>query len=200
CQREFAAAIDYGQRALLFSRQSGDALGETNAIANLGYAEVRQAQQQEHITALELEPCIQRLKRGLKLAEKHQDFLCEVFCALGLGIAYLISDQTSTATSYLEKSLNLSTRIGNLELEGLSYAAIAEATYQLNQLPSAVVYACLGMYLLEQKQAKESQQAANLVTILQGRLGKEEFKQILQQQRSYIVARINVDGFDYLVN
>ncbi|NER48107.1 MAG: tetratricopeptide repeat protein [Symploca sp. SIO1A3] len=199
-QREFAAAIDYGQRALLFSRQSGDVLGETNAIANLGYAEVRQAQQQEYITPLELEPCIQRLERGLKLAEKHQDFFCEVFCALGLGIAHLISDQTSTAKSYLEKSLNLSTKIGNLELQGLSHAAIAEATYQLNQLASAVVYACLGMYLLEQKQAKESQQAANLVTILQGRLGEEEFKQILQQQRSYIVARISVDGFDYLLN
>ncbi|NET59956.1 MAG: tetratricopeptide repeat protein [Symploca sp. SIO2E6] len=198
-QRELAAAIDYGQRALLFSRQVGDGVGETNAIANLGYAEVRQAQQQEHITALELEPCIARLKRGLKLAEKHQDFLCEVFCALGLGIAHLISNQTSTAISYLERSLNLSTKIGNLELEGLSYATIAEATYQLNQLPSAVVYACLGMYLLEQKQAREWQQAANLVTILQGRLGEEEFKQILQQQRSHIVARISVDGFDYLL-
>jgi len=199
-QREFSQAIDYGQRALLLSRQIGDSLGETNAIANLGYAEVRQAQQQEHITALELAPCIQRLERGLKLAEKYQDLLSEVFCALGLGIAHLISNQTSTAKSYLEKSLNLSIRIGNLELEGLSHGAIAEANYQLNQLPAAVVHACLGMYLLEQKQAKEWQQTANLVTILQGRLGDEAFKQILQQQRSQIIARINVDGFDHLLN
>ncbi|NEP09024.1 MAG: tetratricopeptide repeat protein [Symploca sp. SIO2C1] len=198
-QGEFSEAIDYGQRALLLSRQIGDSLGEANAIANLGYAEVRQAQQNEHITALELEPCSQRLERGLKLAEKHQDLLSQVFCALGLGIAHLISNQASTAKSYLETSLNLSTRIGNLELEGLSHAAIAEAIYQLNQLSAAVVHACLGMYLLEQKQAKEWQQAANLVAILRGRLGEEKFKQILQQQRTQIVARISVDGFDHLV-
>lgn len=199
-ERQFSEAVDYGQRALLFARQTGDSMGETNALANLGYAEVRQAQQQEHVTALELEPCIQRLERGSKLAEKYHDLLSEVFCTLGLGSAHLLLDQASAAIPYLEKSLAGSMRGGNLELEGLSHAAIAEGYYQLNQLPVAVVHACLGRYLLKQKQASEEQQAANLVAILRGRLGDENFKQILQQQRAQIIGRIGVDGFDDLLN
>jgi tetratricopeptide (TPR) repeat protein len=199
-QRKLTDAINYGQRALLLARQLGDAQGETNAIANLGYAEVRQAQQQEHVTDLDLESCIQRLERGLKLAEKHNDLLSQVFCGLGLGSAHLTLNQPSTAKPYLEKSLNLSVQIGNLELEGLSYAAIAEASYQLNQFSQAIIHAYLGMYLLEQKQMLEKQQAENLVTILQGRLGREAVREILQQQRSLIIARIGVDGFDHLLS
>ena len=199
-QREFAEAIDYGQRALLFARQIGDSLGEANAIANLGYAEVRQAQQQEYVIAVELADCIERLERGLKLTEKHRDGISEVFCALGLGIAYLITNQSSTAKPYLDKSLEIATRIGSLELEGLAHAMIAEVDYQLNQLSTATIHACLGTYLLEQKQASEWRQAFNLIMILQGRLGDEAFKQVLQQQRSQLVTKIGVDGFDHLLN
>lgn len=199
-QREFAEAINYGQRALLLARQIGDSLGEANAIANLGYAEVRQLTRQEHGVAVELEDCIQRLERGLKLAEKHRDGIAEAFCALGLGLAYLNTNQTSTAKSYLDKCLEIATRIGNLELEGLAHAMIAEVNYQLNQLSTATIHACLGTYLLEQKQVIEWRQAFNLIMILQGRLGDEAFKQLLQQQRSQLIAKIGVDGFDHLLN
>lgn len=199
-QREFANAIAYGQRALLFARQIGDSLGEANAIANLGYAEVRQAQQREHVTAVELEDDIQRLKRGLKLTEKHQDWISSTFCCLGLGLAHLISNQSSMAKPFFEKGLDIATRMGDLELAGLSHAMIAEVEYQLGQITKAVIPACLGVYLLEQKQAIEWRQAFNLAMIMQGRLGDEVFKQVLQQQRSQLITKIGVDGFDHLVN
>ncbi len=194
-----AEAIDFGQRALLFARQIGDPLGEINAIANLGYAEVRQAQQQEHVSISNIEACIERLQRGIKLLEKHQDLISAVFCYLGMGIAHLILDRSNNAQSYLEKSLALSIQFGNLELEGLSHANLGEVNYQLSQLPLAVFHACLGLYLLEQKNAIEKRQVANLVAILKGNLGAEAFKQILQQQRSQIMARIGLDGFDYII-
>ena len=196
-QREFSEAIAHGQRALLLARQSGDSMGETNAIANLGYAEVRQTQQQEHVTTLMLEPVIQRLERGLALSDKHKDLLSGLFCSLGLGTAHLLLEQASLAKPYLDRSLVASIQTGNLELEGLSHAALAEVLYQLGQPGDAVVHACLGLYLLEQKEAAQ-QQAANLVAILKGQLG-DRFKQILQQQRSQIVSRISVEGYDDLL-
>ncbi|MDB9518910.1 tetratricopeptide repeat protein [Roseofilum reptotaenium CS-1145] len=196
---KFPEAIDFGQRALLFARQMGDPLGEINAIANLGYAEVRQAQQQEHVSISNIEACIERLQRGIKLLEKHQDLISAVFCYLGMGIAHLILDRSNNAQSYLEKSLALSIQLGNLELEGLSHANLGEVNYQLGQLSLAVFHACLGLYLLEQKNAIEKRQVANLVAILKGNLGEEAFKQILQQQRSQIMARIGLDGFDYII-
>ncbi|MGF1535452.1 MAG: tetratricopeptide repeat protein [Elainellaceae cyanobacterium] len=197
-QRDFAEAINLGQRALLLARQTGDALGETNAIANLGYAEVRQSQQQEHLTALVLEPVIQRLERGLALAEKHNDVLSGLFCCLGLGNAHLTLEQAGTAKPYLDRSLDVAVRAGSLELEGLSHAALAEARYQLRQLSEAVVPACIGLYLLEETKAPERQQVANLVALLKGQLG-ERFRQILQQQRSQLVARISVEGYEALL-
>jgi hypothetical protein len=36
------------------------------------------------------------------------------------------------------------------------------------------------------------------VVILQGKLGMEKFEQLLQQQRSHLIAHIGVDGFDHL--
>lgn len=196
---KFLEAIDLGQRALLFARQIGDRVGEINAIANLGYAEVRQAQQQEHISLSDIEACIERLKRGIKLLDKHQDLISAVFCYLGMGIAHLILDQSNNAQSYLENSLALSIQLGNLELEGLSHANLGEVNYQLGQLPLAVFHACLGLYLLEQKNAIEQRQVANLVAILKGNLGEEAFKQALQQQRSQIISRVGLDGFDYII-
>lgn len=198
-QGEFLEAIDLGQRALLFSRQIGDPLGEINAIANLGYAQVRQAQQQEHIDISEIESCIERLQRAITRLEKHPDFPSAVFCTLAMGIAYLILDQSNNAQSYLEQSLALSIQLGNLELEGLSHANLGEVNYQLGQLPLAVLHTCLGMYLLEQKNSAEHKQVANLAAILKGKLGAEAFKNILQEQRSQIISRIGIDGFDYII-
>ena len=196
-QRSFDTATGHGQRALFLARQIGDGVGETNAIANLGYAEVRQAQQQERATMMSLEPVIQRLERGTTLAEKHNDLTSGLYCTLGLGNAYLALEQASTAKPYLEASVATAQRAGHLELEGISDMALAEAYYQLGQFLAAVVPASLGAYLLKQTGAPE-QQAANLVALLQGQLG-EQFKQALQQQRQQIVARISLEGYDALL-
>ena len=198
-QGDFARAIDLGQRALLLVRQIGDRVGEVNAIANLGYAEVRRSQQQEHVALEEIEFCLERLQRGIMLLEKYPDLVSEIFCTLAMGIAYFILGQSNSAQPYLEKSLAISVQLGNLELQGLSYANLGEIYYQLGQLPLAVFHACLGLYLLEQKNAIEQRQVANLVAILKGNLGEDEFKAILERQKPQIVARIGLDGFDYIV-
>ncbi|MEO0409423.1 MAG: tetratricopeptide repeat protein, partial [Cyanobacteria bacterium P01_A01_bin.135] len=195
--RDFETATGHGQRALLLARQIGDGMGETNAIANLGYAEVRQVQQQGRATMEMLEPVIQRLERGVTLAEKHKDLLSGLYCTLGLGNAYLALEQAGTAKPYLEASVATAQQAGHLMLEGLSYGALAEAYYQLGQFLEAVVPACLGGYLLKQTGAPE-QQAANLVVILRGQLG-EQFSSALQRQRPQIVARISVEGYDALL-
>ncbi|MGB3613760.1 MAG: tetratricopeptide repeat protein [Elainellaceae cyanobacterium] len=196
-QRDFETATNYGQRALLLARQIGDGTGETNAIANVGYAEVRQAQQQGRATMQMMEPVVQRLERGVTLAEKHKDLLSGLYCTLGLGNAYLALEQASTAKPYLEASVATAQQAGHLALEGLSCAALAETHYQLGQFLEAVMPACLGAYLLEETGAPE-QQAANLMAILRGQLG-EQFNQALQRQRSQIVARISLEGYDALL-
>ncbi|MDJ1181293.1 tetratricopeptide repeat protein [Roseofilum sp. BLCC_M91] len=199
-QGQFLEAIDLGQRALLFARQIGDRVGEINAIANLGYADVRQAQQQEHMDISEIEACVERLKRGMMLLEKSPDLVSAIFCTLAMGIAHLILDQTHNAQSYLQQSLALSIQLGNLELEGLSHANLGEVNYQLGQLSLAVFHASLGMYLLQQAHSTEQRPVSNLVAILKGNLGEVVFKQNLQQQRSQIISRVGLDGFDYINN
>ena len=41
-EKSYGEAINYSQRALILSRQTGDRLGEANALVNLGYGEVFQ--------------------------------------------------------------------------------------------------------------------------------------------------------------
>jgi len=43
-------------------------------------------------------------------------------------------------------------------------------------------------------------QSAALVVILRGKLGAENFANLLQQLRSQFIAVIGVDGFDHLPN
>jgi tetratricopeptide (TPR) repeat protein len=199
-QRDFAAAITDSQRALFLARQKGDTLGETYASSNLGYAEVRLLQQQEHWTLQDLEPCLLHLERGLVLAKKNQAPVPEVFCALGLGVGYLLLEQASNAKPYLAQSLEASVRTGNSELLGLSHTALAEANYQLNQISEAVLNAYLGLFLLEPYRVPEARQTANLIAALRGKLGQEAFTQIFEQQRSALVSRIGVEGFEKLAN
>ncbi|HZG40122.1 MAG TPA: tetratricopeptide repeat protein, partial [Nodosilinea sp.] len=45
-QQDFDAAQGHSQRALILARQSGDRIGQANALANLGYSQVAQGQSQ----------------------------------------------------------------------------------------------------------------------------------------------------------
>jgi tetratricopeptide (TPR) repeat protein len=201
---DFSTSESYAQRALILARQHGDRQGEANALANLGYSAVMIARQQESITPEELETAIAHLERGQKLSEKMNDLQNQALCWVGLGTAYIAIEQPSQAQLALEKGLALTQQIGDRDLQALSHAYLGETFYQLNQLELAVYHACLGMYLLEQRLEKEHskrwKQSAALVVILQGKLGAESFSNLLQQQRSHLIALIGVDGFDHLPN
>jgi tetratricopeptide (TPR) repeat protein len=197
---DFSTSESYAQRALILARQHGDRQGEANALANLGYSEVMIVRQQESITPEELETAIAHLERGQKLSEKMNDLQNQALCWVGLGTAYIAIEQPSQAQIALEKGLALTKQIGDRDLQALSHAYLGEALYQLNQLESATYHACLGMYLLEQRHSKAWQQSAALVVILQGKLGADTFSNLLQQQRSPLIALIGVDGFDHLPN
>ena len=54
------------------------------------------------------------------------------------------------------------------------------------------------MYLLNQINSVEWRQVAGLLSILQGQVGQDEFKQFLSQGRSQIIGLISVDGYDYI--
>lgn len=199
-QKDFHTSEAQAQRAVILARQNGDRQGEANALANLGYSEVMLARQQEVITPADLETPITHLERGQHLSEKLNDLQNQSLCWVGLGSAYVAIEQPSQAQIALEKSLTLTQRIGDRDLQALSHAYLGETYYQLHQLESATYHACLGMYLLEQRHSKAWQQSAALVIILQGKLGEASFTNILQQQRSHLISQIGVDGFDHLPN
>lgn len=197
-QKNYAQAINYSQRALILARQTGDKLGEANALANLGYSEVFQAQQLEHIEAEVYESAINYLEQGLNLSERLGDSQSKALCLSSLGIANVILEQPQEAIAYLEASLQAAQFSGDLYLQGLSLAYLAEALYNLKNIDKAVFAGCLGMYLLEQIAAKEWRQPAGLITVLQGQMGVEALHKLLQQQRPQIIAVIGVDGYDYI--
>jgi tetratricopeptide (TPR) repeat protein len=197
-QKNYAEAINYSQRALILARQTGDKLGEANALANLGYSEVFQAQQLEQIEPEVYESAINYLEQGLKLSERLGDSQSKALCLSSLGIANVILEQPQDAIAYLETSLQAAQFSGDLYLQGLSLAYLAEALYNLKNIDKAVLAGCLGMYLLEQIAAKEWRQPAGLITVLQGQMGFEAFEKLLQQQRPQIIAVIGIDGYDYI--
>jgi tetratricopeptide (TPR) repeat protein len=197
-QERFAEAINYSQRAVILSRQKGNRLGEANALANLGYSEVFQAQQLEHADADLFEMAIDRLQQGLELSEKVGDRQSQALCLSSLGIAQILIEEPQPAISYLEKGIQAAQFSGDMYLQGQNLAYLAEAYYHLQNSPQAMQMACLGMYLLEQMGSTSWRQPAGLLTVLRGQLGEAEFQSMLAQQRAAIIAAIGVDGYDHL--
>jgi len=193
-QKNYAEAIGYSQRALILSRQSGESLGEANALANLGYSEVFSAREAGEPVG---EMAIQYLQQGLKLAEQLGDGQSQALCHSSLGIAYIVLGQPQAAIAHLESGWQAAQFSGDLYLQGLNLAYLAEAHYTLQNLQAAVCSGCLGMYLLEQIAASEWRQPAGLLTILQGQLGPD-FPTVLQRARAQIIPLIGVDGYDHL--
>ncbi len=197
-QKDYTQAINYSQRALILSRQTGNKTGEANALTNLGYSEVMQAQQLEVIEPETYEMAINYLQQGLKLSEKLGDIQSKALCASSLGIAYLVIQQSQNAVKHLETGFKSAQVSGDLYLQGLNLANLAEAYYSQKQLETAIYTACLGMYLLNQIASNEWRKAAGLLIILQGQIGKEGFVKALQGFRSRIISLIGVDGYDYI--
>jgi tetratricopeptide (TPR) repeat protein len=197
-QQNYAEAINYSQRALILSRQTGDKTGEANALVNLGYSEVMQAQQLENLEPETYEAAINYLEQGLKLSEKLGDIQSKALCVSSLGIAYLVIGQHQEAIKYLEDGFKTAQVSGDFYLQGINLAYLAEAYYHLQNSEKAIYTGCLGMYLLNQIASSEWHQPAGLLTILHTQIGAEAFQKFLQQHRPKIIAVIGVDGYDHL--
>ncbi|MCA1994446.1 MAG: tetratricopeptide repeat protein, partial [Coleofasciculus sp. S288] len=186
-QRNYAEAITYSQRALISARQTGDRLGEANALANFGYSEVFQAKEQVQVEPEVYENAIHYLEQGLQLSERLADRQSQALCFSSLGIAYVVIGQPQKAISYLEQGWQAAQFSGDLYLQGLNLAYLAEAAYSLQNLDNAMFAGSLGAYLLEQINSNDWRKPAGLLTILQGQLGDEAFKMLLAQQRPKII-------------
>nr|WP_242039698.1 tetratricopeptide repeat protein [Anabaena sphaerica] len=197
-EKNYAEAINNSQRALILSRQAGDKTGETNALVNLGYSEVMQAQQLENIEPEVYESAINYLEQGLKLAEKLGDLQTQSLCFSSLGIAYLVTAQYETAIKYLEVGFKTAQVSGDLYTQGRNLAYLAEAYYHLQNVEKTIYTGSLGMYLLEQISSQEWRQPAGLLTIIKGQLGADKFQVLLQQNRPKMISVIGVDGYDYI--
>ncbi|MCC3422084.1 MAG: tetratricopeptide repeat protein [Microcoleus sp. PH2017_07_MST_O_A] len=197
-QKNYQEAINYSQRALIMARQAGERQGEANALANLGYSEVFQARQLEEVEPEVYESAISYLEQGLLLSEKLGDRQSQAFCSSSLGIAKIALENAAGAIEYLVKGWQAAQFSGDLYLQGLNLAYLAQAYYSLNQLEQAIFAGCLGMYTLEQIGAMEWRQSAGLLTILRGQMGAESFKESLAKSRASIIPAIGVDGYDYI--
>jgi tetratricopeptide (TPR) repeat protein len=205
-QKDYEAAISSSQKALVLARQTGDQLGEANALTNLGYSEVLLARQQERVDPEELEIPVSYLQQGLRLLERTGGTLLDgatvrqsqALCFNSLGIAHVILGQPQLAQTYLQQGVEAAQFSGDLYLQGLNYLFLAQVSYEMGDRDSALYAACLSMYLLEQIHSEEWRVSAGLLTIMQGQFGEEGFRQVLTQQRPRLIAIIGVDGYDHL--
>lgn len=206
-QKNYEEAINRSQRALIQARQGGDRLGQANALANFGYSQVFQAREMAEVDADIYESAIGYLEQGLKLSKNLTDLpggafayrQTEALCASSLGIAYVVLEKPEEALKNLAIGLAAAQFSGDLYLQGLNYAYMAQAYWRLSLFNQGVIAGCLGMYLLEQIGSTEWRQPAALLTIVQGQSGAEGFQKLLQQQRGNIISVIGVDGYDYLL-
>lgn len=197
-QKNYAEGISYSQRALILSRQSGDRLGEANALANFGYSEVFQAKDTQQVEPEVYESAIHYLEQGLELADRVSDRQSQALCFSSLGIAYVVIEQPQQAITYLEQGWQAAQISGDLYLQGVNLAYLAEACYGLQNYEQAIYTGSLGAYLLEQIGSNDWRKPAALLTILQGQIGGGAFQSLLGQQRTKIIAIIGVDGYDYI--
>ncbi|NES69458.1 MAG: hypothetical protein F6K24_31655 [Okeania sp. SIO2D1] len=143
------------------------------------------------------ESAINYLQQGLKLSETLGDGQSKSLCFSSLGIAFMVLEKPEDALLYLAGGWQAAQYSGDLYLQGLNLAYLAQAYYSLQNLEKAVFAGCLGMYLLEQIGANEWRQTAGLMVVLKGQLG-EDFNEILGKKRSEFLPVIGVDGYDYI--
>ncbi|PSN13468.1 hypothetical protein C7271_22490, partial [filamentous cyanobacterium CCP5] len=196
-QQDYDTAIDYSQRALILARQSGDRLGEANALASLGYSQVFKAQASS-LDPDQYESILVYLEQGLQLSERQGDRPSQALCAHSLGVARQMLGQDAEAVDALERGLRIAQAIGDAFLQGMNYAAMAPAYQRLGNTAMAVFTGALAMYLLHQINSAQWQQPARILSILHGQLGPEGFQAVLSEYRSGFLKQIGVDGYDYL--
>ena len=196
-QEDFDAAQAHSQRALILARQSGDRIGQANALANLGYSQVAQGKSQL-LEAEQYETVLGYLEQGLALSAQVGDRPSQALCANSLGIAQLKLGQYKGAIESLQTGLQVAQAIGDRFLMASNFANLAAAHQGDGNLEQAVLTGCLGMYLLHQIDSSEWRQPAALLSILYGQIGPETFEGILNDHRRQFLAVIGVDGYDFL--
>jgi tetratricopeptide (TPR) repeat protein len=197
-QKDYTQAINYSQRALILARQTGDRMGEANALINYGYSEVLSAHSIEQMDADIYEQNITYLEQGISIAEKLADNQSLAIGYHSLGLAYLLLAQPTEAIEALQQGVKMAQSVGDLYLQGLNLTYLAEAHYSLEKYKTTIYYGCLGMYQLHQINAPEWRQAAGLMRVIRGQMGNEEFTEVINSYRDRFLPIIGVDGFDYL--
>ena len=194
----YTDAINYSQRALIISRQTGEKIGEANALANFGYSKVMQAKELKELGTETYEAAISYLKQGLKLSERLGDLQSKALCLSSLGIAYQVVKLYSDAATSLEAAFRVAQISGDLYLQGLNLGNLAETNYSLKNINRAIYTGSLGMYLLHQIDAYKWQETAILLSAIQAEIGEKNFRESLEEQRPRIIAIIGIDGYEYI--
>ena len=198
-QRHYQDAIDHGQRALITARQTGDRLGEANALVNLGYSQVLRQQQTERPDTDVYEQAIAYLHDGLDRAEKLDDRQSLALGCYSLGVAFVTVAQPRRAITALTRGLTFAHESGDLYLQGKHLLFLAEAHYALDDFSTAIATASVAAFSLERIDAREWRQASSLLSALRGRLGLAEFTAMLQNSRGQIVPAIGVEGYESIM-
>jgi tetratricopeptide (TPR) repeat protein len=192
--KQWEDAINLSQRALILSRQHGDLLGQANALANLGYSEVLQAEQLEQMDSDDYERSMNYLDQGLKLAERLNDPQSKALIYSSSGIAQVILQRPAEAIESFRKGLKCGREYGDIYIQGLILVYLAEAYNQTGELSKTIYTAYIAMYWLYEIGASEWRQAASLITILYGR-NPDDFTKALEGEKAAIIDIINQDGF-----
>jgi tetratricopeptide (TPR) repeat protein len=197
--KDYDEAINFAQQALITARQKGDALGQANALANVGYSEILRSRQFDRLDEDSAEIPISQLMQGLQLASGQDDRASQALCNNSLGIAYVMINQAAKALPYLVQGLQAAQESGDRYLQGMNLTYFSSAQSLLGKTEEAMLYAILAMYTLEQIQASEWKQSCNDLLILRGRLGLEAFDIQMQALRSQVIRSIGVDGYDHVL-
>ncbi len=195
-EKNYTEAINQAQRALILSRQTGDRMGEANALANLGYSEVFQAQQLESDSDA-YEIAIGYLEQGFALSERLGDRQSQALCAISLGSAQIALSEPQKALTYLTTGSEAAAESGDRYLHSICLMNFGEAFYQLRDFDKAIFATAYAMYRLEQMGSEDWRSCAGLLVVMRGQLG-DRFDPLLQQNRPAIIREIGVDGFDYI--
>jgi tetratricopeptide (TPR) repeat protein len=202
-QKNFSDAISYAQRAVITSRQLGDKQGQANALANLGYAEVCEAQRQEHVEPEQYETSIGYLEQAKRLAEQQGDSASRAIACSSLGRSQLLVGQVEAAIGSLEQGVQGAHGIGDVFLLGQTAFYLGEARRSAGRIDGAIGAAALALYLLWQIRAAEWTQAATLLRTLRSQLeiqgeleGEFAFMEALQRAKPQLIAVIGIEGFE----
>ena len=196
--KQYSEAIRYAQQALILARQTGDSLGQANALANVGYGEILNARQLERLDEDSAEIPISQLNQGLQLAQQLNDRTSEALCNNSLGIAYSMLNLPDRALPYLAAGLQAAQESGDRYLQGLNLTYFSEVQEVLGDLDRSILSGLLALYYLEQLGSIEWQQSRNRLMILRSRLG-DTFDAHLKTVQPAIISAIGVDGYDHAI-